>query len=480
MRNSDYYLPAIALGIAFVAKLPALRRGWRDPLVRSVHFLLFSAAACFFFAAPPTITAVNRITGIPNVSAPLVYGIMCAFSCACLVLVVNWQGGPAERVRRGSRRWIAVYGVAIVAVPVLFALGDAPDERLRDLDTYYANTPYIREMIITYLAAHITSACVTTLLCLRWARAVRQWLRAGLTVLVIGFILNLGFGVAKLTAVVARWAGADWDHLSSAVAPPLAAVGGLITTVGFLLPLLGPQFSDIWRAWITYTRLGVLWRRLRPVRGEATPLPVIPWWASPELRLTVRETVIHDELLRLQPYLDDRVRRRAYESAITGSAPREHARTVGVAAMVAAAVEARRTGRIPEDDEQAAVHAQAGAEALTAALSPGLERLVRLSGAFASPHLTDAVREEATRTRTADPGRTAPGPDTATPAAAGAGPAGGRSSASAPGSTTAPRPRTANAERPRTRTSSAEPPRPRTASTERPLAPEPPTESGTR
>ena len=43
MRNSDYYLPAIALGVAFVVKLPALRRGWRDPLVRSAHFLIFTA-----------------------------------------------------------------------------------------------------------------------------------------------------------------------------------------------------------------------------------------------------------------------------------------------------------------------------------------------------------------------------------------------------------------------------------------------------
>ncbi|MFF0450816.1 MAB_1171c family putative transporter [Streptomyces sp. NPDC004609] len=472
MRNSDYYVPAIALGIAFVVKLPALRRGWRDPLVRCVHFLLFTAAVCFFFAAPPTITAVNRITGTPNISGPLVYCIMCAFSCACLVLIVNWRGGPAARVRRSSRRWIAAYGTAIAAVPVLFVLGDAPVERLRDLDTYYANTPFIREMIVIYLAAHITSAGVTTFLCLRWARAVRQWLRVGLVVLVIGFVLNLGFGIAKLTAVVARWTGADWDHLSSAVAPPLAAAGGLLTTVGFLLPLLGPQLADIRRAWLTHARLGVLWRRLRPVRGEATPLPVIPWWASPELRLTVRETVIHDELLRLQPYLDDRVRRRAYDSALAGYAATEHARTVGVAAMVVAAVEARRAGRVPEDDEQAAVHARAGAEALTAALSPGRERLVRLSGAFRSPHLADAVREETAGPRSANPAVPPPGPDTTapdttSPAAAGAAPdttraasASVRSPASAIGGATASGARPVNAERP--------------------LAAEPPTESGPR
>ncbi|MGW6460243.1 MAB_1171c family putative transporter [Streptomyces sp. NPDC055078] len=403
MRNSDYYLPAVALGIAFAVKLPALRRGWRDPLVRSVHFLLCTAAVCFFFAAPPTISAVNRITGVPNFSAPLVYCIMGTFSCACLVLIVNWRGGPRERVRRSSRTWIAVYAAAVTAVPVLFVLGDAPVERLRDLDTYYAGTPFIREMIVTYLAAHIVSAVVTTAMCLRWARVVGQWLRLGLVVLVIGFVLNLCFGLAKLTAVVARWTGRDWDALSTALAPPMAAAGGLITTAGFLLPLLGPRISGVRRAWLTYTRLGALWREVRQERGEPGPLPSIPWWAPPELRLTVRETLIHDELLRLQPYLDDGVRRRAYETAIAARATEEHAGTVGVAAMLAAAVAARRSGPAPDEDAEGA---RTGADALTAALSPGRERLVRLSGALRSPYLTDGARRE---TGSGGPPRTAAG-----------------------------------------------------------------------
>jgi hypothetical protein len=390
MRNSDYYLPAVGLAIAFVVKLPALRRGWREPLVRSVHFLLFTAAICFFFAAPPTIIAVNRITGVPNISGPLVYCIMSAFSCACLVLINNWRGGPADRVRRRSRWWIAAYGTAVTALPVLFALGDAPEERLRDLDTYYANTPYIREMVVLYLLAHTVAALVTTAMCLRWARVVGQWLRAGLLVLVLGFLLNLGFGVTKLAAVAARWNGRDWDWLSSSAAPPLAAAGGLITTAGFLLPLLGPQAAEVWRAWLHHLRLGPLWRRLRPPDGGA-PMPGIPWWASPELRLTVRETVIHDELLRLQPYLDDRVRQDARDRAVRGRLTDDQASLVGVAAMVDSAVAARRGAAGPADprdaDEETRTLARAGTEALTEALGPGRERLVRLSAAFRSPYL---------------------------------------------------------------------------------------------
>ncbi|MEU1691438.1 MAB_1171c family putative transporter [Streptomyces hirsutus] len=389
MRNSDYYLPAIALGVAFVVKLPALLRGWRDPLVRSVHFLIFTASICFFFAAPPTISTVNDLTGIPNFSGPLVYCIMCAFSCACLVLIVNWRGGPPETIRRHSRRWIAGYTAAIVALPVLFTLGDAPVERLRDLDTYYATTPFLREMIVTYLVAHITSAVVTTALCLRWARQVQRWLRAGLVVLVIGFVLNLVFGIAKLSAVIGRWSGRDWDALSTTVAPPIVAAGGLIVTFGFLLPLLGPQLSSLVRCWVNYVRLGALWRLLH-TPGKRGVLPRVPWWSDPDMHLAVRETVIHDELLDLRPYFDDFVRQRAYDRAIESHLPKEDADVVGVAAMVVAAVEARSRSALQGSEDATA----AGSFALTSVLSPERERLVHLSRAVESP-IVAAVRHPA-------------------------------------------------------------------------------------
>lgn len=70
MDGSSYYIPAVAMGAAISFKGPALLRGWRDPLLRSVGVLLALAGLVFLFAAPPTIAAVNDITGIPNVSAP--------------------------------------------------------------------------------------------------------------------------------------------------------------------------------------------------------------------------------------------------------------------------------------------------------------------------------------------------------------------------------------------------------------------------
>ena len=142
------------MGVALVFKLPALLRGTGAIrcCVRSAPCSRWPALV-FFFAAPPTIGEVNDVIGITNFSAPLVYCLLTAFSAACLVLIVNWRGGPPEETRRVSRRWVIGYSVVIVALVVLFVLGDTPVERLVDFDTYYANEPFVREMIVLYLVA---------------------------------------------------------------------------------------------------------------------------------------------------------------------------------------------------------------------------------------------------------------------------------------------------------------------------------------
>ncbi|MFJ6572625.1 MAB_1171c family putative transporter [Streptomyces sp. NPDC091292] len=346
MNGPDYYIPAVGLGCALAFKLPSLLRARHDPLLRSVCALLANASAVFFFAAPPTIEQVNRVTGITNVSAPLVYCLLSAFSASCLVLIVNWRGGPAEVTRRVSRRWIVGYTAVIVAITVLFLLGDTPTERLRDLDTYYARTPYVREMIVLYLAALTVAGVAMTVLCLRWSLRVSGWLRTGLVVIVIGYVFNLAYLATKFTAVFARWAGGDLDGLSTNAAPVLASVGALISAVGFCLPLVGRRLTDQWGTWATYRRLGPLWRELRSVSPYGVRPVRMSWWTSAELLVTRREADIHDGLLSLHPYFDARVRADAYKAAVTGGGGPVGARAVADAVMVTAAVRAR--GADPE------------------------------------------------------------------------------------------------------------------------------------
>ncbi|MEU9784587.1 MAB_1171c family putative transporter [Streptomyces phaeochromogenes] len=345
MDSSDYYIPTAALLIGLVVKLPGLVRDWRDPLIRSVCLVIALGSAGFLFAAPPTIAAVNKASGIANFSSPLVYSIISAFSASCLLLIIHWRGGPPDYVQRVSRRWQAGYLLVIIALIALFVLGDAPLERRTDFDTYYASTPFIGEMIVLYLLAHMTAALVTTALCWSWALQVAGWLRAGLWILVAGWLLNLAFSGLKLAAVAASWTGRDWSALSTTLAPLLSAAAAPCATVGFLLPLVGPWLVSNWRAITTYRRLGALWRELGSASPQASLAGSIPWYASPHIRLTRRETGIQDGLSLVRPWLDDDVRSHAQTAARAADHPAVDAAHIGRAAMIAVAALSARRGK---------------------------------------------------------------------------------------------------------------------------------------
>ncbi|MCX5193414.1 hypothetical protein OOK31_05835 [Streptomyces sp. NBC_00249] len=393
MKGQDYYIPAAAMAIALVFKLPALRNNWRDPLLRSVCVLLTLAGAVFTFAAPPTIGAVNDWTGIPNFSAPLVYCLMTAFSASCLVLMFNWRGGPPEEIRRTSQRWISGYATVIVAIAVLFALGDAPEQRLRDFDTHYANTPYIRVMIALYLLAHNVAAMTMSAMCWRWSLQVRGWLRGGLVIIVAGYGFSLTYDATKMSAVVARWLGYDLDALSTYVAPPLASVGALVSAVGFILPLVCQRTSDSWRTWATYRRLGPLWHEVQSTAPEGTPGVRMSWWSPAEIRVIQRESDIHDGFLRLGPCFDREQRDTAYERALADGADEATARAVADAAMVAAAVRASAA-----DPEGTAALEEADGERVLI-LADGARDLVRISHALRHSPVVAAARRQAAPAR---------------------------------------------------------------------------------
>ncbi|WP_320782767.1 MAB_1171c family putative transporter [Streptomyces sp. CRN 30] len=350
---SFWWIPATVLAAALAIKLPTIIRLWRDPLLRAVGGLLLLACSVFVFVAPSTIARVNRLTGVPNISAPWVYSLLTAFCGACLLLIIAWRNGLSDRsaaTRRATRRVVSVYGGVIVALWVLFALADAPVERLRDLDTYYATTPYMREMILLYLLAHTTAVLITFALIWHWVRTdgLDAWLRWGLKFLGAGYALNLLFDAAKLTAVVARWTGNDLDRLNADVAPPIACLSAVLIAMGFILPHAGQYLHGRWRVRLAHHELRPLYRLLRTVDGTRGGVP-FGLRAGPELRLTRRETFIRDVLLTLGRRVDDDLRRRCRDSALAlGFAP-ERAKALAAAAAILDAVET--APRTREDDD---------------------------------------------------------------------------------------------------------------------------------
>ncbi|BFO21228.1 hypothetical protein SHKM778_76160 [Streptomyces sp. KM77-8] len=173
------------------------------------------------------------------------------------------------------------YALVVLGIAVTFVLGEAPVERRTDLDTYYATTPFIAQMIVLYLLAHLTAVTVTCVMALHWARRVRGGLRAGLILLGAGSLCGGGYSVAKLAAVGARWTGQDWSALSTTVSPAVAGLGALLTVVGVLVPLATPRIAEWRRARRTYARLEPLERTLDDLlTRRALRLPR-PRFASP-------------------------------------------------------------------------------------------------------------------------------------------------------------------------------------------------------
>ncbi|MET8824855.1 MAB_1171c family putative transporter [Streptomyces sp. NPDC004610] len=329
------YVAAALLALAAVVlyRRPGAGTGRRGPLAVSTSVAIALAALVFVCSAPMTLAVVNDITGVPNFGAPLTYGLISAYSCSLVILLIHWRGGPRERVRRTVRRSVTAYGALIVAIVVLFVLAETGTERLADLDTYYATTPFMREVIVLYLAGHTVATVVMAVLCWKWQREVTGLLRTGLRLIVASSVLDLlGFQLTKYTAVAARWAGADLDFLSTAVAPPMAALAALISSAGYTLPRLLPPLRAHWRCLGDHRRLRPLWSRVGFV--STAPKPPSGWWQSPRQRLHWREVAIHDALLALAPYFDDLVRERARDSA-TGTGRTPHgARMAAEAAMV--------------------------------------------------------------------------------------------------------------------------------------------------
>ncbi|MCT7354160.1 hypothetical protein N4P33_18660, partial [Streptomyces sp. 15-116A] len=329
------YVSCGVLWLGLLVKAPDLLRHRRDPYLRAICAVLGLAGLCFFLGAPPTVGVVNRLGGTPNLAAPLTYAAITAYCAASQVLVVYWRGGP--RVHRTARRWILAYAGVVAGIAVLFGLGDAPVERRTDLDTYYATTPFIAQMIVLYLVAHLVAATVTAVSSLRWARRVRGGLRVGLTLLGTGSLCGAGYSVAKLTAVIARWSGRDWSALGTAVSPAAAGLGALLTVVGVLVPLLTPWVAEVRQARRAYARLAPLEQTLDELlTRRALRLPR-PRFASPTTRLVWRQTSIHNALSHLDAYFDRDLYERTRRDVLTATGEPDRAEAAAWATVIAAA-----------------------------------------------------------------------------------------------------------------------------------------------
>jgi hypothetical protein len=352
------------------------------------------SALVWVFSAPTTIVKVNRLLGISNVSALVVYCLIIALAASAQVLVLYWRN---EKATKNARARVVIFAGLIAIMIVLFALGSVPVQRLTDFDTYYARTPWIAEFITIYVLAHASAGIGVARMCWRWARdAGRPWLRRGLRIIVIGAALGLGFDSLKLIALVARWVGGNLDSLSTAVAPTFAALGVLVIAAGFTLPAAGSRFSGLRASALRYRSyrwLYPLWDAVVHATPHIHTSFSLGW--NLELRVTRRLAEIRDGWLSLRQYYDHRVAETARALGEQHGLGGDELAAVIEATHIAAAIKAKS-----EHPGLGAAGAQ-GASAATGTLRGGTDAatelawLVQVSRAFAgSPVVAAALAGE--------------------------------------------------------------------------------------
>ncbi|MFD8902549.1 MAB_1171c family putative transporter [Streptomyces ardesiacus] len=370
-NNTAFWICGSLLLLICAAKLPALIRRPHDQLLRAAVLLLFIGGWVFFLAAPDSIAMINRISGVPNFAAPLAYSALTGFAGASLLLIINWRPAPPRVTRRASRVCISAYALAIIAINALFWCGNASVEQLTLFDGYYAQTPFIREMIVLYLVAHAVGTLTTSVLCRRWSKQVDGSLRAGLLILVPAYLLHVVYDGIKLVAIGGIWAGYDWTFLIDQVAPHTAAPSALLVVTGFFLPLVGPRLAQTVADLRQLRVIAPLWKELRHVPTPGAVRSKLPWWTRPAVRLTGRKTAIYDAFRALAPYCSPGVRDAAFRAAKATGEDGENAAAIADTAMVLAASQ----GALSAQNEQ-------GAEG---ASSLGHHDLAPLAQAVASP-----------------------------------------------------------------------------------------------
>ncbi|WP_330239792.1 MAB_1171c family putative transporter [Streptomyces sp. NBC_00525] len=390
MTYVPYSIPAVLLAIALFFKIPTFIRAWRNPEVRATTLLLVWASAAFVTIIPLNIERLNDVTGVPNIAAPWAYSFLTASGATSLAMIMRWSEEPSEDRRRKIRRIHAIYTGMIGVLWVTFFLADTPDVRIHDLDTYYAGTPWMREHILLYLLAHFTTCSASVFMLWKWFKAVKNpWLKSGVVFLQGSFVMGLAFGTSKLTAITARWSGADWDWLSTRVAPHLAILEGALAAVGFITPQAGPVLKRWNRNRREYRRLRPLWRAVF-VLAPAAATARLGYWVPLELRVLQRRQRIHDSLRLLAPYYNTDLYHQAYTEA-TATYTEPKARAIAGAVAIRDAIAAYNNGTPISVWRQSP---QIGTEIT--------DRIDAVSVALDSAATVNSLHQRATRTGTMD------------------------------------------------------------------------------
>ncbi|MBV9845274.1 MAG: hypothetical protein JOZ47_09415 [Kutzneria sp.] len=372
---------------AALYKIRALRGRPRDHAGCALATSLVALGLIFMVATPVVWGAIDRFTGIVNLSTLLSQGCVVVFGACEQVLLLLWLW-PPDRAWRKARTRLLVAGAALVTITVLFAASATTDEQTSDFVVNHAGEPYYACYLAVFVTAFAVSQVEVVRLCRRYRKAVASpWLRRGLSLAGTGAALGLVYCAARYADVVLVRFGLDaasWEVLARLG----AGVGAILNTIGWTIPSWGPALGWVGR-WRHYRRLYPLWAALYRVTPAIVLDPDSDRRGLRDIRFRLyRRTIeIRDGQLALRPYLDPDVARLATRHATAAGLDGDRLRATVQATQLAVALRAKEAGRSPAQAADPVDHR--GTD-----LAEEIDWLVMVSMAFTSSPVVTTVLDE--------------------------------------------------------------------------------------
>ncbi|WP_433528061.1 MAB_1171c family putative transporter [Micromonospora sp. CA-263727] len=322
--------------------------------------------------------------------------------------------------RRSVRRRSVALAVTVATMVALFAVtppaAGLSDPRVRDGEYY--GEPFYAPFLYVYLAYLGWSLVQVVILASRYARiAHRPLLRFGLWLIVVGSLWGLAYVSAKLAAVAVGILRPEWGLAVDGVVVLSFTISILLVLIGSTIGSWGPMvgLDRLWEwagALRDYHRLHPLWRRIHevvpqiallpPATGLRGALAVARDASLRRVRITVE---ILDGYASLRPWMSDAVAAQAEQLARQHGLAGQQQAAVVEAAVIGAALRARRDGLPAADGAGQRPDPFPGPGADLGAADQ-VTWLARVAGAMSTPLVTMIVAESGPRPGTA-PAQTA-------------------------------------------------------------------------
>ncbi|MET9604196.1 MAB_1171c family putative transporter [Streptomyces sp. NPDC006512] len=350
-RTLCFVIAALSSYAALLYRLCQVRRSWRDSAYRTLVITLL--LQCLTFTMGAVAMGGGSFLGVGNLAILLMHVFAVAFCVSAQIILLRWATETEEAARK-ARYWL-ITGVALsVLLIVLFFVADGPGRSAEDF-----NSGSGQPLVLTYLLVFIVSQavpCVTIFRqCGPYARMTgKASLRQALRMLSVAAVILFLYCVCRTVNILTGASGIDigaWQLASNV----FSALG--IFTLSLSLTISSWEASTAklveWaRSYRSYRALYPLWRDLY----ESSPDIVLEPAGSASVsdlnyRLHRRVIEIRDGWRDLRPYID----RTAGDGgeAVGAGASEEHRQAFTEAAQIKRALQAKRSGTVPVDNQDA-------------------------------------------------------------------------------------------------------------------------------